>query len=398
MIDKEYIEKNINLIFDVEKRNIRNNKIFHYVEGVNETAINKDVSKPRTIRYPARPPLVDMKLNPNDNFTLEWDTYTFLKKLYNKVEHFPGCRRVFVSFLEQKLSNLGAINVSTFDSTQTIPRWFYSIHSDASLAFYFFLKIGSNDSIIRALQTKMDNNVYLDSNNDSDSGEVIDYEAYGCRDDIEGLFRDIIIFMHLEPTYFDELLLEQLTEIVNCSYPVSLNVKEVFEDEIIALKYNRLQIELEPSNEEINIHKEQIIGIISKYGFPPDMEKFLLEIDELPESNLQSVNSGMIGKLRSFFEALVKSIAEKIYIITGEDYPSIKGKQEMGNKREYIKKWLALSDKDDKLITAYVDILHKEGGHALISEKRHFVMSKNIGIEIAYFLLSTYEENFEKHE
>jgi len=138
------------------------------------------------------------------------------------------------------------------------------------------------------------------------------------------------------------------------------------------------------------------MGIISKYGFPPDMEILLLEIDELPESNLQSINSGMIGNLRSFFEALVKNIAEKIYNITGEEYPCIKGKQEMGNKREYIKKWLALSDKDDKLINAYVDILQKEGGHALISEKRYFIMSKNIGIEIAYFLLSTYEENFEK--
>jgi len=87
MIDKEYIEKNINLIFDVEKRNIRNNKIFHYVETFSEANITKkDGSVP--IRYPARPPrppLVDMELNPNERFVLEWDTYTYLKKLYSRI-------------------------------------------------------------------------------------------------------------------------------------------------------------------------------------------------------------------------------------------------------------------------------------------------------------------------
>ena len=59
--------------------------------------------------------------------------------------------------------------------------------------------------------------------------------------------------------------------------------------------------ELEATNEEINIHKEQVIEIISKYGFPPEIEILLLEIDELPESNLQSINSGMISNLRHFF-------------------------------------------------------------------------------------------------
>jgi hypothetical protein len=399
IIDKEYIEKNINLIFDVEIRNIRNNKIYHYVETASETVKINDASSSRSIRYPVNPhkPLVDLDLSPNNSFRLEWDTYTYLKKLYNKVENLPDCRKMFLSFLEQKLSSLGAIDVSIYVDTPQMIFTTSELHSSTSLAFYFLLKIGSRDAIIRALQTKMKNNVYLDSYEDSDSGEFIDYEAYNCRDDIEGLFRDVLVFMHLEPTYFDELLLEQLTEIASCYYPVSLNIKEKLEDKILALKYNRLQTELEPSNEEINIHKEQVIGIISKYGFPQDMEKLLLEIDELPEHNLKSINSGMIGNLRSFFEALVRNIAEKILTKTGKEYPKDPSKGEMGNKRFYIKEHLELSPEDGKLIDSVVKILHKKGGHAFISEKRYFIISKNIGIEIAYFLLSVYEEKYEKN-
>jgi hypothetical protein len=239
--------------------------------------------------------------------------------------------------------------------------------------------------------------MYVDTYTDSDSGETIEFEAYKCIDEVEGLFNDILIFMHLEPVYFDEVLLDLLIAILNCNFPKSLNIREDFENKIITLKYNRLKTQLETFNEELNIHKEQVIEIISKYGFPPEMEKFLLEIDELPElSNWQSINSGMIGNLRSFFEALVRSIAEKILTKTGEEYPKPQANEkEVGIKRKYIKEHLGLSGADNKLIDSFVNILHKEGGHAFTSEKRYFVMTKNIGIEIAYFLLSTYEEKFE---
>ena len=202
--------------------------------------------------------------------------------------------------------------------------------------------------------------------------------------------------MHLEPIDFNEPLLDFLSRTAFNCFPISLDFREKFIDEILLLKYNRLKNHLEAFNEELNIHKEQVIEIISKYGFPPEMEKFLLEIDKLPElSNWQSVNSGMIANLRSFFEALVKSIAEKIFFKTGKEYPKTPGKKEMGIKREYIKENLKLSKRDDELIDSFVNILHQEGGHAFTSEKRYFVMAKNIGIEITYFLLLTYEENFE---
>jgi hypothetical protein len=394
MVDREYIEKNIDIIFDFEIRNLKNNNLFHYVQTFKEiNVITNDGSEP--IRYPSgRRPLMDLELNSEDSFDLEWDTYRYLKKLYTKVEHFPGCRNIFLSTLEKKLSNSIAIDVPISIKVVDTVYTSYELHSNSSLAFYFLLKTGRNDAIIRVLKAKMKESKYLDTY--TDSGENIEFETYKCINEIEGLFNDILIFMHVEPVYFDESLLDVLIEIANCNFPRSLNIREKFKDKIITLKYNRLKTQLETFNEELNIHKEQLIGIISKYGFPSEMEKFLLEIDEVPElSNWQSVNSGMIGNLRSFFETLVKSIAKKILAKTGEKYPQDSSKGELGNKRTYIKKHLILSDNDDKLITSFINILHQEGGHAFTSEKKYFVMTKNIGIEIAYFLLSTYEEKFE---
>lgn len=90
MVDREYIEKNIDIIFDFEKENIKSNNLFHYVQTFREISCNKkDTSGP--IKYPSgQRPLMDLQLYPDDNWKLEWDTYTYLKKFYNKIEHLPG--------------------------------------------------------------------------------------------------------------------------------------------------------------------------------------------------------------------------------------------------------------------------------------------------------------------
>ena len=77
---------------------------------------------------------------------------------------------------------------------------------------------------------------------------------------------------------------------------------------------------------------------------------------------------------------------------TGEDYPKNQTKGSIGIKRQYIKKHLHLSNDDNKLIDSYVNILHGEGGHAFTSEKLYFSLTKNIGIELAYFLVSKLEK------
>ena len=99
MVDKEYIEKSINLIFDVESINIKRNKTFHYVEtSSRKDSIKNEGSLPI---YSARPPLADLQLSPNDNWELQWETYTNLKKLYNKTESYSGCRKIFLNIIEK---------------------------------------------------------------------------------------------------------------------------------------------------------------------------------------------------------------------------------------------------------------------------------------------------------
>ena len=68
--------------------------------------------------------------------------------------------------------------------------------------------------------------------------------------------------------------------------------------------------------------------------------------------------------------------------------------QEIGNARSYLEQNLDNQDRDDKFIDSFVNILHKEGGHALISEKEYFRLSRNIAIEIMLFVISKYEKKF----
>jgi hypothetical protein len=88
--------------------------------------------------------------------------------------------------------------------------------------------------------------------------------------------------------------------------------------------------------------------------------------------------------------------AKKIKLETGYEYPKDSDRGHLGNLRLYIKTNLGLSSHDDKLIDSFINILHKEGGHAFLSEKKYFLLTRNIGIEIAYFLLSKLEDFFEK--
>jgi hypothetical protein len=41
MVDREYIEKNIDIIFDFEKRNLKNDKPFNYVNTFGEINVTK---------------------------------------------------------------------------------------------------------------------------------------------------------------------------------------------------------------------------------------------------------------------------------------------------------------------------------------------------------------------
>lgn len=364
VVGREEIERKINTIFNVEERSRMNNKRFYYVNVVENDIYQAYVRK------------MDFELEPEDNFVLQWDTFTTLKQLYISIERVSGCRSTFINIIENKLSGL---------------------RLNSALAFYFLLKIGSNDIIIRTLKSKIEKSLTVNNYYDEIRNKSFECGEYKYGKEVDTLLRDIVLFMHLEPSYFDDYFVSQLEEIINYEYEDIYINKKDFENEILSIAYKKLVNELKGSNEELNIHKEAVIEMITKYGFPSDMEIYLLEIDRLPDhmSNWQTINSGMISKLRSFFEELVKSTALKIKTKTNENYPKDKP-SEMGKLRAYIKEQLGLSDRDNELIDAFVNVLHKEGGHRLTSDKKHFMLTKNIGIELAYFLLSVYEEKFEQ--
>jgi hypothetical protein len=328
MSEKNNIEERIKIIFDNERSKFSSDR-FSYIQRIESPDSN--------------------------NFYLEWETYTILKKLYNNIEKDTKSREIFIDVLKKELLNRSLAS---------------------SLAFYFLLKIGKNLDIIITIDKRID------------QIEQILYDS-----SINNLFKDIQNFMHYEPMYFDDGLLVFLKALNERLGSTSYSPQYEFDREISSIRYNRLKNELAGVNEEINIHKEQVIDMSSKFGFPPELGRFLLEIDnasELPD--WESINSGMISNLRAFFEDLTKNIAATVKQITNKDYPKDPKKGKMGNLRDYIKNNLKLSDYDDKLVDAFIDILHNEGGHAFLSEKRYFLLTKNIGIEIAYFLLSKLED------
>lgn len=342
MFNEKYIQDRIDIIFNVEKDNLKNNKKFHYFEKFNPPNFG-----PQTLNRRLKS---DFDLTSNDDFYLEWKAYRTLKQLYNKIEINPGAREIFITYLKEKLLN-----------------------NASSLSFYFLMKIGENYSNIEIVKLK---------NKKENSSRVM-----------QGLFEDILLFMHLEPSFFEYDILNDLKEINSQNiYFAGSSIKSGFENKVNLILYEKLQNELVGVNEELNLHKEQVIGIISKFGFPREMEQFLLEIDEISElSEWASINSGMIGNLRSFFEELIKNMASTIESSTGNICPD----RRIGTLRAFINDYLNITEHEDKFIDSFVTMLHVEGGHAFLSEKKYFLLLKNIGIEIAYFLLEKLEDLIE---
>jgi len=276
MYDKMYIQENINTIFSVELDELKQNNSFHYIEKFQKPKSQSSPSKPIYHTTVVRKNKRDLDLNSTDDFYLEWDTYKTLKMLYNKIEKHPAARELFIELIKEKLLEVQYIIHEKRDYTSTEPLYFEQ-HDISSLAFYFLLKIGKSKDII----------------------EIIDKIG---KNDLEGLFHDIYIFIHIEPLHFDEELLKALEKFnSNSDYSIETNFKEKFNRKINSIKYHNIQNELIGINEEINIYKEKIIEIVSYFGFPSEMETLLLKIDEiyeLPDS--EPINSGMIGNLTYF--------------------------------------------------------------------------------------------------
>ena len=159
-------------------------------------------------------------------------------------------------------------------------------------------------------------------------------------------------------------------------------------------RFELLKTKIRTTNVEINQDKKAVSEKIGVIGLSDNYNELLNSMEDFIADSSKVVNAGMISTLRAFMADLLKDIALRIAEAEHEEIPKLQDRGEMGNIRSYLKKRLELTDADDKFIDSFVDILHSEGGHAFLSEKEYFRLSRNIAIEIALFVLSKYQKKY----
>jgi hypothetical protein len=206
-------------------------------------------------------------------------------------------------------------------------------------------------------------------------------------------FYSLIRYM-MPKNYFDLAQLKEISTHIRTEHADS-GPGRYLDSLIIESRFELLNRQIKKVNIEINQDKKVVSEKISMLGFDKSYNELLDGIDHfIYIETSKIVNAGMISNLRTFMGNLLKDVANRIAEKQGEKMPIIEGRGEMGNIRSYLKNKLELSDKDDKFIDSFVNILHSEGGHAFTSEKEYFRLARNIAIEIALFILSKYEKKF----
>ena len=194
--------------------------------------------------------------------------------------------------------------------------------------------------------------------------------------------------------YFTIQQLDEIIPKIDCwdGYPVT---KRILLERIKSSRFKKFVQKMKSENIEINQDKKTVSEKISNLGFDTKYNTLLAEIDDFLNDNKHKIiPSAMISCLRTFMGDLIIDTANRIAKYNKEEIPKMPDRQEIGNARSYLKQTLELTDKDDRFINSFIDILHAEGGHAFLSEQEYFRLSRNIAIEISLFVLSKYEKKF----
>jgi hypothetical protein len=215
----------------------------------------------------------------------------------------------------------------------------------------------------------------------------------------EGIFNMILNLLPMN--YFNST---QLTDILLKTKEVEKTLKWYdksdnkglkLAESIVSLRYVFLQGQIGKINVEINEDKRLLSEKIGLLGFDRHYNELLDGIDQFINAETeQFINAGMISDLRAFVADLLRDIAYRIAEKEQEKIPTLPDRKEMGNIRKYLQHKLDYSEKDDKFVTAFIDILHSEGGHSFTTEKEYFRLARNIAIEITLFLMSKYEKKY----
>ncbi|HOR45878.1 MAG TPA: hypothetical protein PK624_13880 [Spirochaetota bacterium] len=209
-----------------------------------------------------------------------------------------------------------------------------------------------------------------------------------------GIFRILCKMVDSYSNYFDLMQIASLLRILK-KYDQSDSYQTILKNTIInslsKYGYSVIKSRVNKINIEINRDKESVSKKIQFLKFDEKYNDFLNELDIYLLSDSTVVSSGMIGNLRSFMENLLTDIANKIAKYKSEEIAKIENCGSMGNIRKYLQVNLELSSADNNLINKYIDVLHAEGGHSFTSNKEHFRLARNIGIEIVLLILTKYD-------
>jgi hypothetical protein len=281
-----------------------------------------------------------------------------LIEIFSMLGNDSSLKSAFVKILENEIS--GSEEHGHRDQRTGATNWV----TTSAIAFYALVKLGYSNEAIESLRDRQDSSNY-----------------------IAGLLVCI-----LDKHYFDSNQLKAISEVAKVRrFTPELN------SALTNARFDLLKSQIRKVNVEINQDKKAVAEKINLLGLSGNYNELLKCIDNFIQTDTsRGVNAGMIATLRTFMADLLKDIAKRISENEREAIPKIEGRAEMGNIRGYLKTKLELSDKDDKFVDAFVDILHEEGGHSLVSEKEYFRLSRNIAIEIALFVLSKYEKKYKK--
>lgn len=303
--------------------------------------------------------------------TIVYEHSDTLVNIFSNIQTDLELKEVFITILEDEVCNAVDDEIKISDIIQNA--------SKMSLCFYTLIRLGFTDRAISALEKRKD-----------EAGDI---------------FYLISIIMGEDYTYFNEQEIFRLLSIIkklpSSGWDSRSRADFLKENAVSVLNrssYEIIKKKLKRVNIEINQDKEKIIEIMRNLGFESKYEKFLYETDKFIHTDNEIISAGMISNIRSSMEDLLKDLAKRIATIEKEEIPKYEGFKEMGCIRKYLKVKLELSDNDHKFINAFIDILHYEGGHSFISNKEHFRLTRNIGIEIVLLLFYKYEVKYPKEE
>jgi len=302
----------------------------------------------------------------NDDEPIQYPHAETLIQLYANIRNNETLKSLFIDTLRK-----GIVNT---ESSFFVP---YGVYTGiSSLCFYTLVRVGYTNEAVGSLKKR----------------------KKGC----EGLFSLIICMLsanYFDSTQLGEILLKtrEITKTIELPDDRSKSKGAKLGDIIVNLRYAFLQRKVSRINIEINEDKRALSQKIDLLGFGPRYNRLLDGIDKFINTETEEfINSGLISDLRAFVSDLLKDIAHRIAKKEQEAIPSFPSHGEMGNIRKYLQDKLDYSEKDDKFVTAFIDILHSEGGHAFTSEKEYFRLARNIAIEIALFIVSKYERKYAK--